>query len=107
MNTSINILTISAFFLLACILPAQQWNQGGTLYSKTVSDWKAATSENKLATCADLVASANLDHKYNSMQELKNDALKLVILLDEAAEAAPDSVMISTLVEQTISQIRE
>ncbi|HEX8562703.1 MAG TPA: hypothetical protein VF676_06965 [Flavobacterium sp.] len=32
-----------------------KWNEGGTLHRATIADWKIATEENKLATCADMV----------------------------------------------------
>ena len=31
------------------------WHQGGTLYSGTLADWRAASKRNRLATCADYV----------------------------------------------------
>lgn len=35
--------------------PAAEWYQGGNLHDKTVKDWRAATYENRLATCSDFV----------------------------------------------------
>jgi hypothetical protein len=32
-----------------------EWYSGGTLHKKTIADWRAATYENRLATCADFV----------------------------------------------------
>ena len=35
------------------------WYEGGTLQKATVTEWKAATPENQLATAGDFVASLN------------------------------------------------
>lgn len=34
---------------------SKEWYEGGTLHDKTVREWRAATYENRLATCADFV----------------------------------------------------
>ena len=62
------------------------WYQGGTLHKATVAEWNTATSENKLATCADFMA------KYDNtvgIDILRDRAGELLICLDEALKALP------------------
>ena len=61
----------------------KSWYEGGTLHKATIDEWKIASEENKLATCADFIASFN---KSISMPELKIKAASLVVCIDEAAK---------------------
>jgi len=58
-----------------------EWYAGGTLHKATISEWKAATDKNKLATCADFVLSQNKGMDFNV---LKIKANALVTCIDEA-----------------------
>ena len=58
---------------------------GGTLHDKTIADWRAATYENRLATCADFVMKLG---KYESLPaDLKERATQLEICISKAAES--------------------
>lgn len=57
------------------------WYEGGTLHKAKISDWKTATDKNKLATCADFMAT--VDNSV-SMDELKRRAKSLVTCIDES-----------------------
>jgi hypothetical protein len=62
-----------------------QWYVGGSLHKSKVSEWKLATEENKLATCADFVANIK---KGLSMSELKIKATELKTCIDEATASS-------------------
>jgi len=57
------------------------WYEGGTLHKAKISDWKIATEKNKLATCADFIAT--VDNSL-SMDELKRRAKSLMKCIDES-----------------------
>lgn len=65
-----------------------EWMKNGTLHKKTVTEWKIATEENKLATCADFMDNLKkADHqKYTSINEMKNDAIELKACIDEGTQ---------------------
>jgi hypothetical protein len=65
--------------------PELEWMKNGTLHKKTITDWKIASDENKLATCADFMANLKkTDHqKYMSLKEMKYDAINLKTCIDE------------------------
>lgn len=65
--------------------PDLEWMKNGTLHNKSIAEWKTASDENKLATCADFMANLKLaDHeKYKSIEEMKSDADNLKICIDE------------------------
>ena len=78
--------------VLGCILltacngskPDIDWIKGGTLHKSLVKEWKISTEENKLATCADFVANVK---KYETMEDMKNDAINVKNCIDEAIKA--------------------
>ena len=55
-----------------------EWYAGGNLHQATISVWKVETEKNKLATCADFVASQNKGIKLD-MLKIKASALKTCI----------------------------
>ena len=59
----------------------ERWYEGGTLHKAKISEWKAATEENKLATCADFMATVD---NTVSMEVLKKRAMELMKCIDEA-----------------------
>ncbi|WP_415328527.1 hypothetical protein [Chryseobacterium sp. MMS23-Vi53] len=65
--------------------PELEWMKNGTLHKKTITEWKTASDENKLATCADFMANIkDADHqKYTSLNEMKVDAINLKACIDE------------------------
>jgi len=58
-----------------------KWYQGGTLHKVKIADWKNATTKNKVATCADFVATVDGDI---SMSEMRERAKELKDCIDEA-----------------------
>lgn len=90
---------IIIFFLLSCSEKTTsdsnsssdssiEWTKNGTLHNKTIIDWKAATAENKLATCADFVVNIKTaeNQKYTSITDMKYDAVNIKTCIDEAVE---------------------
>lgn len=66
---------------------AKQWYEGGTLHNSTFREWKAATYQNKLATCADYLCCMEEWKEYiyagGSMSNLKEKAERFVSGLNE------------------------
>ena len=75
-----------------------QWYEGGTLHSANALEWQAATYENKLATCADVIASLwskkllsnEIANSITSMDSMRPLAEELVRELDDATKPHPD-----------------
>jgi len=65
-----------------------KWYEGGTLHRKTISDWKKAENRDKLATCADFIASIKdkLNLSITSVDSIKPYAEDLVICIDIAVK---------------------
>lgn len=63
-----------------------EWYENGTLHKASVSEWKQATEENKLATSADFAASIKTSRKekYSNMEEMRYDAENLKSCIEEA-----------------------
>ncbi len=61
----------------------EKWYEGGTLHKAKISEWKSATSKNKLATCADFMAT--VDNSV-SMDVLKRRAQALVTCIDKSTK---------------------
>ena len=88
---------IRYFIFLAALLSicgtanAKEWYEGGTLHSAKISQWKQASYENKLATCADIPArlwlDGDLNIKVNSMYEFKPYVQELVDFIDSATKS--------------------
>ncbi|WPO81891.1 hypothetical protein SD427_14095 [Chryseobacterium sp. JJR-5R] len=82
------ILVVSIYISSSCSQknnPDLEWMKNGTLHKKLIFEWKTASDENKLATCADFIANLKkADHeKYKSIEEMKSDADNLKICIDE------------------------
>jgi hypothetical protein len=60
----------------------KEWFEGGTLRQATVSEWKAATRANKLATSGDFVV--NTSEEFTSEGQLKDRATELMDCIDTA-----------------------
>lgn len=65
------------------------WYAGGTLHNGTLEDWRNASFDNKLATCADWAANAKkvYGESYGSDFEeaLRKDAMEIKACVDEVA----------------------
>lgn len=67
-------------------LSENNWYLGGNLHKENISKWKTSTEENKLATCADFIASINQNKKIDA---LKYEAIQLVDCINEATRDLP------------------
>lgn len=68
---------------------SDEWYAGGTLHQAMIPEWKDATEKNKLATCADFVASVKKanDESYNGdLVSMKKDAIQMMSCIDEAVK---------------------
>lgn len=82
----------------APIYAAHKWYEGGTLHKASAIDWQTASHENKLATCADIVAvlwegkslKPAIQNKINSIDDMRPYAEELVVWLDKAMEPLSD-----------------
>ncbi len=65
------------------------WYAGGTLHNGTLDDWRTASFENKLATCADWAANAKKvygeSYGSNFQAALRKDAMEIKACVDEVA----------------------
>lgn len=83
---------------------ATKWYEGGTLASADSATWNAATYENKLASCADMLASLwmskklkpEFSAKISSVEDFKGPAGQLVIALDKALSGDAGAASVST-----------
>ena len=74
------------------------WYQGGTLVNADVLEWQQASSENKLATCGDLVSQMwskkmlrpEIQNKINSMDDMRVLAEELKTQIDAATKQDVD-----------------
>lgn len=81
-----------------------KWYEGGTLGGADAATWKVATQENKLATCADMLASLwigkklkpDFAAKIQSVDDLKGPAGQLVIALDKALSGDAGALNVAT-----------
>ncbi|MFP3154425.1 hypothetical protein LQZ18_08350 [Lachnospiraceae bacterium ZAX-1] len=62
------------------------WYEGGTLHKSSISEWKSADYDNKLATCADFIVASrdSLNFKITDVDFVKPYAVELVAFLDSA-----------------------
>jgi len=73
---------------------AAEWYEGGTLFSSGILKWQNSTSQNKIATSADIVASlyqkkklkSSISGKINSMDDLKPLAINLATCIERASK---------------------
>ncbi len=59
----------------------KKWYEGGNLHKVKIEDWRVATDENKLATCADFISATD---KNISMDELLTKSVELKTCIDTA-----------------------
>lgn len=65
-----------------------KWYVGGTLHKSKISDWKKASEENKLATCADFIANIS---KNSSIEEIRISSENLRSCINEAIKGTNQS----------------
>ena len=80
----------------------RRWHQGGTLHRATITKWRAATYDDKLATCGDFVSEMweNGSFRHDIQQQisdapdhtipLRGFAEELVTFIDNATKPDPD-----------------
>lgn len=81
------------------VVAAKKWYQGGTLYNENGIAWQSATAENKLATCADIVAVMYekkmfvepINSAVHTVEDFKPLAEELMKALDGAFKKDPDA----------------
>nr|WP_313036663.1 hypothetical protein [Achromobacter ruhlandii] len=61
---------------------AGQWYEGGTLHSATLKQWASATTQNKMATMADMVVAAKLAKR---PMEVVEQSVRAASCIDEVA----------------------
>lgn len=76
------LLLFSYFGILHADDNKQEWFQGGTLHDAIVSDWKAASAENKLATASDWLSSTLWKGKLTSYEAFEKMKVKSQMLVD-------------------------
>lgn len=83
---------IVTFAIVSCN-SEKKWYAGGTLHQATKAQWKSATVENKLATCADFVANVRKDKggTYNNLDSMKVDAEQMMFCIETALTAFNDN----------------
>ncbi|NRS87454.1 hypothetical protein HNQ02_000354 [Flavobacterium sp. 7E] len=64
------------------------WYTGGNLHKAKISEWKVATEENKLATCADFMAIIQKDSR---ISDLKIKSIEMKNCIDEATRGLPST----------------
>lgn len=86
------IVAIPALLILSSsnLLAGEKWYSTGSLHQSTVSEWKSASSSNRLATVADWALTRpsikNKVQKSGSMDTLKPYAFALVACINEAVK---------------------
>ncbi len=77
------------------------WYAGGTLHSSTTVDWRLATYENKLATCADwaatIIKSKGLSYN-DDLAAMKRDATEILACIDEVAKESTLNLKLTEVV---------
>jgi hypothetical protein len=74
--------------------PNKQWYQGGTLHKATITEWKVATQENRLATSADMIA-ATLKSEGTQLSNI-NELFPLASALERCISEARDSAQVNS-----------
>ncbi|CUK22114.1 Uncharacterised protein [Achromobacter sp. 2789STDY5608615] len=74
---------------------AGQWYEGGTLHSATLKEWASATTQNKMATMADMVVAAKLAKR---PMEVVEQSVRAASCIDEvASEKAAQGQEVATV----------
>lgn len=82
-------LLVILLFATCVSVNAKEWYEGGSLHEATIAQWKRASQQNKLATCADWLAAlwmrGNLNLNVSSINDMRTYANALVEYIDEAS----------------------
>jgi hypothetical protein len=71
---------------------SDKWFQGGTLHQATMTEWKTATSQNKLATAADWLATTKWKGHLNTPEDFDEIKVKARMLVYAVDDAVPDDL---------------
>ena len=85
---------LSASFLALIPTASAQWYSGGNLHQKSLYYWSRASERNKLATAADLYATAvGIEgvHRRGGLDGMKPKARQLVICVDASVNGLQES----------------
>ena len=90
MSTTTQMLFCFLLFLPSCGGQDTDWTNGGTLQTATKAEWMKADDKNKLATCADYLATLKKakGEPYTSDAALKEDAMNMKTCLDIAVQSS-------------------
>lgn len=90
MKTTIQLLFCCLLCFASCGGRDADWTKGGTLQTATKADWMKADDKNKLATCADYLATLKKQkgEPYTSDAALKQDALNMKTCIDIAVQSS-------------------
>lgn len=80
-------LVMFIFFVLISIniTLAAEWYEGGNLFTATLSEWRKASQQNKLATCAEIISEVFLDNYFKlpfNETKLKEYANQLLLAIN-------------------------
>lgn len=97
-NYLLSILFLSFSLFFSTTSWAKNWYEGGTLNDSNAISWQRADYDNKLASCADLIATLynkellapKVRRKIRKIDDFKPYAEQLVKQLDEAFKPEPD-----------------
>lgn len=67
------------------IIFAAEWYEGGNLFTATLREWRKASQQNKLATCADIISEVFLDNHFKlpfNETKLKEYANQLLLAIN-------------------------
>jgi hypothetical protein len=94
-----HLIIIALFFILTpyYVFSGEKWYEGGKLHYATGLEWQAASYNNKLATCGDIVAGFwmngrmkdEIANNIHNIDDLKPFAEKLLAKLDDAFKKDP------------------
>jgi len=98
-------LAIILVILASAFAAPQEWYKGGTLANATPIEWKNATQRNKVATCADFIASLwskkmlkpSIQNSIESMEDFKPYCYRLVAEIDVALRGSTVSPKVSEI----------
>ena len=102
----LGLLFVALLILFPGTAIAAEWYEGGNLHEATISEWKKATPENKLATCGDFIAALFQHEQLNlpitTVESIKPYAQELVSFIDLATEEDEDESFNEYIDSQTV-----
>jgi len=81
------------------------WVEGGNLHKATVSEWKNANQQNRLATAADWLSATKWKGHLNSPTDFERLKVKSQLLVDALAEASSGNSLDSLAVNELAASL--